>query len=138
MVGLGNRAMTPDAVGPQALDHLLVTRHLLRAMPEQFSGLRPVAAVRTGVLATTGLESAELVRGAAETVRPDFIVAVDALAARRMARVCATVQVSDTGIAPGSGVGNRRMALNQESLGVPSVRPWASPRWWTGPPWRRT
>ncbi len=119
VVGLGNRAMTPDAVGPQALDHLLVTRHLLRAMPEQFSGLRPVAAVRTGVLATTGLESAELVRGAAETVRPDFIVAVDALAARRMARVCATVQVSDTGIAPGSGVGNRRMALNKESLGVP-------------------
>lgn len=119
VVGLGNRAMTPDAVGPQALDHLLVTRHLLRAMPEQFSGLRPVAAVRTGVLATTGLESAELVRGAAETVQPDFIVAVDALAARRMARVCATVQVSDTGIAPGSGVGNRRMALNQESLGVP-------------------
>lgn len=119
VVGLGNRAMTPDAVGPQALDHLLVTRHLLRAMPQQFSGLRPVAAVRTGVLATTGLESAELVRGAAETVHPDFIVAVDALAARRMARVCATVQVSDTGIAPGSGVGNRRMALNQESLGVP-------------------
>lgn len=119
VVGLGNRAMTPDAVGPQALDHLLVTRHLLRAMPEQFSGLRPVAAVRTGVLATTGLESAELVRGAAETVQPDFIVAVDALAARRMARVCATVQVSDTGIAPGSGVGNRRMALNEESLGVP-------------------
>ena len=119
VVGLGNRAMTPDAVGPQTLDHLLVTRHLLRAMPQQFSGLRPVEAVRTGVLATTGLESAELVRGAAETVRPDFIVAVDALAARRMARVCATVQVSDTGIAPGSGVGNRRMALNQDSLGVP-------------------
>lgn len=119
VVGLGNRAMTPDAVGPQTLDHLLVTRHLLRAMPQQFSGLRPVAAVRTGVLATTGLESAELVRGAAETVRPDFIVAVDALAARRMARVCATVQISDTGIAPGSGVGNRRMALNQDSLGVP-------------------
>ena len=119
VVGLGNRAMTPDAVGPQTLDHLLVTRHLLRAMPQQFSGLRPVAAVRTGVLATTGLESAELVRGAAETVQPDFIVAVDALAARRMARVCATVQVSDTGIAPGSGVGNRRMALNEESLGVP-------------------
>ena len=119
VVGLGNRAMTPDAVGPQTLDHLLVTRHLLRAMPQQFSGLRPVAAVRTGELATTGLESAELVRGAAETVRPDFIVAVDALAARRMARVCATVQVSDTGIAPGSGVGNRRMALNQDSLGVP-------------------
>ena len=64
VVGLGNRAMTPDAVGPQTLDHLLVTRHLLRAMPQQFSGLRPVAAVRTGVLATTGLESAELVRGA--------------------------------------------------------------------------
>ena len=119
VVGLGNRAMTPDAVGPQTLDHLLVTRHLLRAMPQQFSGLRPVAAVRTGVLATTGLESAELVRGAAETVRPDFIVAVDALAARRMARVCATIQISDTGIAPGSGVGNRRMALNQDSLGVP-------------------
>lgn len=119
VVGLGNRAMTPDTIGPAALDHLLVTRHLLRAMPKQFSGLRPVAALATGVLGTTGVESAELVRGAAVQVRPDFVVAIDALAARRMARVCATVQVSDTGIAPGSGVGNCRAALDRDTLGVP-------------------
>lgn len=119
VVGLGNRAMTPDTIGPSALEHLLVTRHLLRAMPKQFSGLRPVAALATGVLGTTGVESAELVRGAAVQVRPDFVVAIDALAARRMARVCATVQVSDTGIAPGSGVGNCRAALDRNTLGVP-------------------
>ena len=119
VVGLGNRAMTPDTIGPAALDHLLVTRHLLRAMPKQFSGLRPVAGLATGVLGTTGVESAELVRGAAVQVRPDFVVAIDALAARRMARVCATVQVSDTGIAPGSGVGNCRAALDRDTLGVP-------------------
>ena len=119
VVGLGNRAMTPDAVGPLAADHVLVTRHLISAMPRQFSGFRPVSVLRTGVLGTTGVESAEAVRGLASEVKPACVIAVDALASRRTGRVCAAVQLSDTGIIPGSGVGNHRSALNQETLGVP-------------------
>lgn len=121
VVGLGNRAMTPDAVGPLAADSVLVTRHLIAAQPRHFSGFRPVAVQRTGVLGTTGVESAEAVRGLAAQVEPALIVAIDALASRRVGRVCAAVQLSDTGIIPGSGVGNHRSALNQETLGVPVV-----------------
>ena len=121
VVGLGNRAMTPDAVGPLAADHVLVTRHLISAMPRQFSGFRPVSVLRTGVLGTTGVESAESVRGLAAEVRPACVIAVDALASRRTGRVCAAVQLSDTGIIPGSGVGNHRHPLNAETLGVPVI-----------------
>ena len=119
VIGLGNDAMTPDAVGPLSLESVLVTRHLISAMPRQFAGFRPVAVFRTGVLGTTGVESAEAVRGLVEQVKPCLVIAVDALASRRMGRVCATVQLSDTGIVPGSGVGNHRSALNAETLGVP-------------------
>ena len=121
VVGLGNRAMTPDAVGPLATDSVLVTRHLIAAQPRHFSGFRPVAVQRTGVLGTTGVESAEAVRGLAAQVEPALIIAIDALASRRVGRVCAAVQLSDTGIIPGSGVGNHRSALNRETLGVPVV-----------------
>ena len=119
VIGLGNGAMTPDAVGPLAADNVLVTRHLIAAMPKHFAGFRPVAVFRTGVLGTTGVESAETVRGLVAEVQPSLVIAVDALASRRVGRVCATVQLSDTGIAPGSGVGNHRAALNQEALGIP-------------------
>ena len=119
VIGLGNRAMTPDAVGPLAADSVLVTRHLITAQPWHFAGFRPVAVQRTGVLGTTGVESAEAVRGLADQVKPALIIAVDALASRRAERVCAAVQLSDTGIIPGSGVGNHRSALNRETLGVP-------------------
>jgi len=119
VVGLGNDAMTPDAVGPLTAGHVLITRHLISAMPKQFAGFRPVAVQRTGVLGTTGVESAEAVRGLVAEVQPAFVIAVDALASRRVGRVCATVQISDTGIAPGSGVGNHRAALDRETLGVP-------------------
>ncbi|MBP3510097.1 GPR endopeptidase [Oscillibacter sp.] len=119
VIGLGNGAMTPDAVGPLAADNVLVTRHLIAAMPKHFAGFRPVAVFRTGVLGTTGVESAETVRGLVAEVQPALVIAVDALASRRVGRVCATVQLSDTGIAPGSGVGNHRAALNQEALGIP-------------------
>ena len=121
VIGLGNAAMTPDAVGPLTLDSVLITRHLISAMPRQFAGFRPVAVFRTGVLGTTGVESAEAVRGLVEQVRPSLVIAVDALASRRMGRVCTTVQLSDTGIVPGSGVGNHRSALNAETLGVPVI-----------------
>ena len=115
--GLGNQAMTPDALGPRSLDHLLVTRHLGEALPQ----LRPVAGLGAGVLGTTGLEVAEWVRGAAEQVGPAAVIVVDALAARDLERLCATVQIADTGLVPGSGVGNHRMALNRETLGVPVI-----------------
>ena len=119
VAGLGNRAMTPDAVGPLAADSILITRHLIDAMPQHFSGFRPVAALRPGVLGTTGVESAEAVRGLVDRLHPSAVIAVDALASRRVGRVCCTVQFSDTGIIPGSGVGNHRSALNRETLGVP-------------------
>ena len=119
VAGLGNDAVTPDAVGPQTLKNLIVTRHLKGAQDETFSGFCTVSAVQPGVLGTTGVESVELVRGAAERVRPDLILAVDALAAREPSRVCTTVQLADTGIVPGSGVGNSRAAFNRETLGVP-------------------
>ena len=119
IVGLGNAAMTPDAVGPLAADSILVTRHLIAAMPKHFSGFRPVSVFRTGVLGTTGVESAAAVRGLVAEVQPSMVIAIDALASRRVGRVCTTVQLSDTGIIPGSGVGNHRAALNQETLGVP-------------------
>lgn len=115
--GLGNQAMTPDALGPRSLDHLLVTRHLGEALPQ----LRPVAGLGAGVLGTTGMEVAEWVRGAAEQVGPAAVIVVDALAARDLERLCATVQIADTGLVPGSGVGNHRMALNRETLGVPVI-----------------
>lgn len=119
VIGLGNRAMTPDAVGPDVLQNLLITRHLIASMPKQFAGFRPVSAFGTGVLGTTGMESAEAVRGLIKEVRPDFLIVVDALASRRLGRVCTTVQLSDTGIIPGSGVGNHRAALNKKTMGVP-------------------
>ena len=121
VIGLGNDAMTPDAVGPLAVDSVLVTRHLIAAMPKHFSGFRPVAVQRTGVLGTTGVESAEAVRGLVAEVQPALVIAVDALASRRVGRVCATVQLSDTGIIPGSGVGNHRSPLNAGTLGVPVI-----------------
>ena len=121
IVGLGNRSMTPDAIGPLAADSVLVTRHLISAQPRQFSGFRSVSVFRCGVLGTTGVESAEAVRGIAEEVKPDFIIAVDALASRKTERVCTTVQLSDTGISPGSGVGNHRAALNHKTLGLPVI-----------------
>ena len=119
IVGLGNRLVTPDAVGPRCTDHVIVTRHLLRHDPEQFAGFFPVAALATGVLAATGVESGEVVAAVAEQIRPGFVIAVDALAARSAQRLCNTIQLSDTGIVPGSGVGNARAALNERTLGVP-------------------
>lgn len=121
IVGLGNRAMTPDAIGPLAADSVLVTRHLIASMPRQFAGFRNVAVQRTGVLGTTGVESAEAVQGYVSQVRPSAIIAIDALASRRCGRVCSTIQLSNTGITPGSGVGNHRAALDETTLGMPVI-----------------
>ena len=121
VVGLGNRAITPDNIGPGAADHTLVTRHLVEQVPEHFGHFRPVSALAAGVLATTGVESSELVQAVVEQIKPACVIAVDALASRSLKRVCSTVQLADTGITPGSGVGNHRAALNRESLGVPVI-----------------
>lgn len=119
VVGLGNRAVTPDLIGPLAVDHLLVTRHLVEQVPEHFGDLRPVSAAAPGVLASTGMESSLVAQALAERLRPACVVAVDALASRSLDRLCRTVQLSDAGVVPGSGVGNHREALDRDSLGVP-------------------
>lgn len=121
VAGLGNRGITPDAIGPEAVDHVIVTRHLKEKLPEDFAFFRPVSAVCSGVLGTTGIESSDLVRAVAEEVRPTAVFAIDALASRGPERLCRTVQIADTGIVPGSGVGNARQALNRETLGVPVI-----------------
>ena len=118
---LGNRAVAPDAVGPKVHDHLLITRHLVDQAPEHFGAFRPVASVAAGVLGTTGVESGELVGALTGRLKPVCIIAVDALASRSLDRLCRTIQLADTGIAPGSGVGNHRHALDRESLGVPVI-----------------
>ncbi len=119
VVGLGNRAVTPDLIGPLAVDHLLVTRHLVEQVPEHFGDLRPVAAAAPGVLASTGMESSLVAQALAQRLKPSCVVAVDALASRSLDRLCRTVQLSDAGVVPGSGVGNHRDPLDRESLGVP-------------------
>ena len=121
VVGLGNREITPDAIGPLAVEYTMVTRHLREKLPRHFGAFRPVSAVCSGVLGTTGIESGDIVAALCEKVKPSAVVVIDALAARSMARLCRTVQIADTGIVPGSGVGNARLALNRESLGVPVI-----------------
>ena len=117
VVGLGNRSMTPDAVGPLVLESLLVTRHLREELPR----LLPVSALAAGVTGSTGMEAGELISGVVQALRPAAVIAVDALCARSEERLCATVQISDTGLIPGSGVGNCRLAVNRETLGVPVI-----------------
>ncbi len=121
VAGLGNRAITPDAIGPNVHQHVLVTRHLVRQMPEHFGALRPVASLAAEVMGTTGVESGELVRAVCDKLKPACVIAVDALASRSLKRLCRTVQISNTGIVPGSGVGNHRMGLTRDSLGVPVI-----------------
>ena len=119
VAGLGNPAITPDAVGPEAAAVTLATRHLKAQLPEDFAMFRPVSVCQTGVLGTTGMESSELLRAISGAVSPAAIVVIDALAARSSEKLCRTVQLTDTGIIPGSGVGNDRAELSRSNLGVP-------------------
>ena len=121
VAGLGNRDITPDAVGPLTVDNLMVTRHLREKMPEHFSAFRPVSAICSGVLGTTGIESGDIIAAVSRSVRPAAVVVIDALASRDMGHLCRTVQISDAGIVPGSGVGNARQVLNRENLGLPVI-----------------
>ena len=121
IAGLGNRMITPDAIGPQTADHVIATRHLVAQSPDIFADWRPVSALAPGVLGQTGVETGEVICGVLDRVRPAAVIAVDALAAGRLSRLLRTVQLADTGITPGAGVGNARTALNEETLGVPVI-----------------
>lgn len=122
IIGLGNWNVTPDALGPLVVENVMVTRHYFELMPDDVGpGYRPVSAVAPGVLGTTGIESSEIVQGIVEKSKPDLVIAIDALASRSLERVNTTIQISDTGIHPGSGIGNKRKGLTQEILGVPVI-----------------
>ena len=122
VVGLGNRMVTPDALGPMTVDGTLVTRHLYTELPHLTDKrMSPVCAVAPGVLGVTGIETMEMIRSIVQEIRPRAVIAIDSLCARSMSRVGSTVQLTDTGIRPGSGVGNHRSALTQETLGVPVI-----------------
>lgn len=121
VAGLGNRAITPDNLGPLSLARTLITRHLVCAMPEKFGELRPVMGLETGVAGTTGVESGEHIRAFVRQFQPKAVIVVDALASRKLRRLCRTIQISDTGIIPGSGVGNAREAITEAELGIPVI-----------------
>lgn len=122
IVGLGNRRITSDKLGSQVVETLLVTRHLRGHLSQPLLGrLRGVCALAPGVLGVTGMETADLVQGAAEHARPCAIIAIDALSARECRRIGAVIQVTDTGIQPGSGVGNHRAGITRETMGVPVI-----------------
>ncbi len=121
--GLGNRNITPDALGPLCTDSLIVTRHIKDYDKELFEkmGQEEIAAIAPGVVGQTGVETLELIRGCVERVKPDVMIALDALAARSIDRLATTIQLSDTGIAPGSGIGNRRKEITQNTVGIPVI-----------------
>jgi len=120
IVGLGNWQVTPDALGPMTTEKILVTSHLFELSYETVhEGYRPVAAVSPGVMGITGMETSDIIFGISEKFKPDFIIAIDALAARAVERLNETIQLSDTGIHPGSGIGNKRKAISKDTLGVP-------------------
>lgn len=119
VVGLGNWKVTPDALGPKVTEGIMVTRHLKTVMPEVMDdSVRPVCSIAPGVLGITGVETVEIIRGLVQRVKPDVVICIDALAARRVERVNTTIQISDTGISPGAGVGNNRKQINEDNLGV--------------------
>ena len=122
VVGLGNWDITPDALGPRVISKIVVTRHIQHMIsPELKDGVRSVCAVSPGVLGVTGIETAEIIIGIVEKVKPDLVIAIDALAAAASGRVLTTIQITNTGIHPGSGIGNRRRKISQESLNVPVI-----------------
>ena len=124
VVGLGNRQVTPDALGPYVADNLCVTRHIVKEYGKYAMGMehaRLVSAIVPGVMGQTGMETLEIVKGVVEETKPDLVIAIDALAARNTRRLNRTIQIADTGIHPGSGVGNHRNGLTKESVGVPVI-----------------
>lgn len=122
VVGLGNWNVTPDALGPMVCENLLITRHLYELQPESVEeGYRSVSALAPGVMGLTGIETSDIIFGIVEKTKPDFVIAIDALASRSIERVNSTIQISDSGIHPGSGVGNKRKELSKNTLGIPVI-----------------
>ncbi len=124
VVGLGNREVTADALGPRVLDNLMITRHIMRTYGKAAYvnvAINEISSIEPGVMAKTGMETAEIVKGVVEETKPDVLIVVDALAARSTRRLNRTIQITNTGIQPGSGVGNHRNALTKESLGLPVI-----------------
>ncbi len=120
VVGLGNRYITPDSLGPKVAEQIYVTRQITTYLPEAMDHpVRAVCAVSPGVMGVTGVETLEIVKGVVRSIQPDLVIAIDSLASRRTDRICTTLQLTDTGISPGSGIGNTRAGINQEVLGVP-------------------
>ena len=123
VAGLGNDKITPDALGPKCINYVLASRHIDKELAGKIGleGLRSVAAIVPGVLGKTGIETSEIIEGTVKKIKPSAVIAVDSLASRRLERLGSTVQLSDSGISPGSGIGNRRTAIDQGSLGVPVI-----------------
>ena len=122
IVGLGNIYVTPDALGPKVINEIDVTRHIIKYLPQYVDeGTRPVSAISPGVLGTTGIETVEILKGIVENIHPKLLIVIDALASRSIERISSTIQISDTGIVPGAGVGNTREEISEKSLGIPVV-----------------
>ena len=122
VVGLGNIYVTPDALGPKVINEIDITRHLLEYMPEVLDkNTREVSAVSPGVLGTTGIETLEILKGIVDNVKPKLMIVIDALASRSSERISSSIQLADTGIVPGAGVGNARKELTQNTLGIPVI-----------------
>ncbi len=122
VVGLGNIYVTPDALGPKVINEIEVTRHIINYLPQYVNeGTRMVSAISPGVLGTTGIETAEILKGIVDNINPKLIIVIDALASRSIERISSTIQLSDTGIIPGAGVGNKRSEISKDTLGVPVI-----------------
>lgn len=122
VVGLGNLYVTPDSLGPKVIQDIDITRHILTYMPDVLDkNTRPVSAVSPGVLGTTGIETLEILKGIVDNTKPKLLIVIDALASRSIERISSTVQIANTGIVPGAGVGNKRKELTKETLGIPVI-----------------
>ena len=124
IVGLGNREVTPDSLGPRVIDHLFITRHVIKEFGKYAydeADISRISGIAPGVLAQTGMDSAEIIRGIVSETNPDVVIAVDALAGGEAKRLGRTIQLTNTGIVPGSGVGNHRHAITKDSIGVPVI-----------------
>ena len=122
VVGLGNAEVTPDALGPKVVSEVDITRHLLKYAPQVLKeGTRPVSAISPGVLGTTGIETLEIIKGIIDNIKPKLLIVIDSLASKSIERISSTIQISDTGIVPGAGVGNTRKELSINTLGLPVI-----------------
>ena len=122
VVGLGNIYVTPDSLGPKVINEIDVTRHIIKYLPQYIDeNARPVTAISPGVLGTTGIETYEILKGIVDNVKPKLLIVIDALASRSIERISSTIQISDTGIVPGAGVGNTRAEISEKTLGIPVI-----------------